>query len=72
MDVSVPAPKMTENQFSKWLIGILMAICSFLVVQFYLDIKKMNSDISDVKVSQAKTETQMEYIVESIKEIKNK
>lgn len=66
----------TEQQQSaiieKWVNRILLGICAFFCVELFLDIKTQRQDIEQVKLSNARIETEIKYIREMVEPSRNK
>jgi len=60
----------TEHQQSaiieKWVNRILLGICAFFCAQLFADIKIQRQDIEEVKLSNARIETEIKYIREMV------
>jgi len=60
----------TEHQQSaiieKWVNRILLGICAFFCAQLFADIKIQRQDIEQVKLSNARIETEIKYIREMV------
>jgi len=60
----------TEHQQSaiieKWVNRILLGICAFFCTQLFADIKTQRKDIEEVKLSNARIETEIKYIREMV------
>jgi len=65
----------TEQQqsaiFEKWVNRILLGICAFFCAQLFADMKTQRNDIEQVKLSNARIETEIKYIREMVEPYRN-
>jgi|APGre2960657423_1045063.scaffolds.fasta_scaffold26256_3 hypothetical protein len=65
----------TEQQqsaiFEKWVNRILLGICAFFCAQLFADMKTQRNDIEQVKLSNARIETEIKYIREMVEPNRN-
>lgn len=65
----------TEHQQSaiieKWVNRILLGICAFFCAQLFADIKTQRQDIEEVKLSNARIETEIKYIRAMVEPLRN-
>lgn len=52
----------------KWINRILLGICAFFCGQFFFDMKQQKIDIEQVKLSNARIETEIKYIKEMVQD----
>ncbi len=55
----------------KWINRILLGICAFFCAQLFADIKTQRHDIEEVKLSNARIETEIKYIREMVEPFRN-
>jgi hypothetical protein len=52
----------------KWINRILLGICAFFCGQFFFDMKQQKMDIEEVKLSNARIETEIKYIRQMVQD----